>query len=441
MVKLKRLRIDKFRNVKPGTELHFRESLNVLLGRNGTGKTTLLNLIVQLLSWDFSSLLGEEFSLEYVLESSEAELRVRVRNEPRPEHSGVDSRQVVQDVWAVLFRSLQVERYETSGEMEVSLPRRGSFSLRFAGSKLWLDWRNGTPIVSLEHSVPLVGAATLFNIAAAIERLYLDGGDIVGMGVDPWLVALGSLAGTLKLRRFDESLGFLERITGSDNSFSTRAMSGKRYVTAAPHGGPHAIAHRLSRVLEAAPESDEVRIDSEESDASFLKRVVELLGFKSAQMRLQRIERTSSPREEFVFGGIRFDFTRRDDSVINHALLSYGQKRVLAFYYYLASNPDCVVADELVNGMHHEWIEACLEDLTQRQAFLTSQNPLLLDYLSFESAEEVRSSFVLCRTELHEGREQMVWENMPASDAEGFFEAYQVAIQHVSELLRTRGLW
>ncbi|MFY0581831.1 AAA family ATPase [Cystobacter fuscus] len=125
---------------------------------------------------------------------------------------------------------------------------------------------------------------------------------------------------------------------------------------------------------------------------------------------------------------------------MNHSLLSYGQKRLLAFYYYLATYPTSVVADELVNGMHHEWIEACLEDLGERQAFLTSQNPLLLDYLSFESADEVRSSFVLCRTEFHQGREQLVWENMTVEDAEGFFKAYQVAIQHVSELLRTRGL-
>jgi recombinational DNA repair ATPase RecF len=51
MVKLKRLKIGKYRNVKPGTELRFRDSLNVLLGRNGTGKTTLLNLMVQFQTW------------------------------------------------------------------------------------------------------------------------------------------------------------------------------------------------------------------------------------------------------------------------------------------------------------------------------------------------------------------------------------------------------
>jgi len=147
------------------------------------------------------------------------------------------------------------------------------------------------------------------------------------------------------------------------------------------------------------------------------------------------------PGESIDFGNIRFDLTRRDRSVINHTVLSYGQKRLLSFYYYLACNLACVVADELVNGMHHEWIEACLEDLGERQTFLTSQNPLLLDYLGFGSAEEVRSSFVLCRSELRGDREILHWENMSSEDAEGFFSAYQVGIQHVSEILRTRGLW
>jgi ABC-type multidrug transport system ATPase subunit len=83
MVKLKRLKMERYRNVKPGTELHFRDSLNVLLGRNGTGKTTLLNLLVQLLSWDFSASLGEPFALEYDVLTDEAQLRVYLRNESR----------------------------------------------------------------------------------------------------------------------------------------------------------------------------------------------------------------------------------------------------------------------------------------------------------------------------------------------------------------------
>jgi len=49
---LQRLKVHRFRNVRPGTELAFSEHMNVLLGRNGTGKTTLLDLISVVLRSD-----------------------------------------------------------------------------------------------------------------------------------------------------------------------------------------------------------------------------------------------------------------------------------------------------------------------------------------------------------------------------------------------------
>jgi hypothetical protein len=201
------------------------------------------------------------------------------------------------------------------------------------------------------------------------------------------------------------------------------------------------VVQEIKRKLKESPDVDEIGIQADDAGLELFDKVVRLLGFTSAKIRLQRVARKTEPYESVDFANLRFDFTRRDRSIINHTQLSYGQKRLLSFYYYLACSPACVVADELVNGMHHEWIEACLEDLGARQSFLTSQNPLLLDYLGFESAEEVRSSFVLCRSEQHGDREQLHWENMTTEDAEGFFSAYQVGIQHVSEILRTRGLW
>ena len=61
MLKLKRLKIHKFRNVKPGVELEFNHGFNILLGRNGSGKTTLLKLISMIVHSDLSELAQEEF--------------------------------------------------------------------------------------------------------------------------------------------------------------------------------------------------------------------------------------------------------------------------------------------------------------------------------------------------------------------------------------------
>jgi recombinational DNA repair ATPase RecF len=64
-VKLTKLVIHKYRNVTPGTEIDFSGQRNVFLGQNGTGKTTLLELIVMVFNSNFSQLKDDEFRLEY----------------------------------------------------------------------------------------------------------------------------------------------------------------------------------------------------------------------------------------------------------------------------------------------------------------------------------------------------------------------------------------
>jgi energy-coupling factor transporter ATP-binding protein EcfA2 len=440
MVKLKRLKIEKYRNVKPGTELHFRDSLNVMLGRNGTGKTTLLNLIVQLLSWDFSQLQNEAVDLEYVLEAPEVELLVRlctdvVRNGESIANSG---RQLPDEMLAMGLLQ-QNPRYTTILEVEILRQDARAYQLRLEGALLTVSKKGESPLYTMNSTQPLLTERTLLELISVLGGIFST-----TESIRPAVLGLASAtAGALHfLRRFDESLDYLGHIVRQGSSVvARRGQHGKTPYFAFSFGGPLSFARRLMDLLNRDSTVDEIRIESKDAESGFLARLVELLGFESAHVRLQRTSRLAGPGEQVEFGNIQFNFIRRDGSITNHSLLSYGQKRLLAFYYYLASNLGCVVADELVNGMHHEWIEACLEDLGERQAFLTSQNPLLLDYLSFESAKEVRDSFVLCRTELHEGREQMVWENMTEEDADGFFKAYRVAIQHVSELLRTRGLW
>jgi hypothetical protein len=141
------------------------------------------------------------------------------------------------------------------------------------------------------------------------------------------------------------------------------------------------------------------------------------------------------------FGDFRFMFEAHDGSVIRHDDLSYGQKRLLAFYYYLAASPITVIADELVDGLHHLWIDTAITAIGDRQAFLASQSPLLLDHLEFDSAEQVASTFITCRTDRVGDDKRMSWSNMSAHDAERFFRAYQVDVQHVSEILLSKGLW
>ena len=173
----------------------------------------------------------------------------------------------------------------------------------------------------------------------------------------------------------------------------------------------------------------------------FLQKVLTLFGVKTARLEMRLESKTGGAMEVLKFSDFRFMFEEHNGSVIRHEDLSYGQKRLLAFYYYLAASPMTVIADELVDGLHHLWIDAAIEAIGDRQAFLASQNPLLLDHLEFDSAEQVASTFITCRAERIGDDKRMSWSNLSTYDAERFFRAYQVDVKHVSEILLSKGLW
>ena len=81
MNKLRWIEIHEFRNVVPETSLRFSEGFNVLLGRNGTGKTNLLHLISMALRLDFEAVADEAFEVEFEIAGPEnSKLVARVRN-------------------------------------------------------------------------------------------------------------------------------------------------------------------------------------------------------------------------------------------------------------------------------------------------------------------------------------------------------------------------
>lgn len=435
-VKLTKLVLHKYRNVAPGTSLDFSGQRNVLLGQNGTGKTTLLELIVMVFSSNFSQLKDDEFGIEYELNLPAGHVRISVRNDRTP----------------LLERLSQA--------IAEKLDRGPPFALEQSVSSL-------LPVVNVEF-VPTEGVCVQVQINGAevgikageaalkesktnLARAVFDGPvllHVMNVAVDsleekvaaPFVSAILESFSTITsvALRFDESLDFLADLTSGRTVYASKRPDGYRVFPI--RGFPWAI---LSSLKDRLGSMDVSAMEWTHEQLPFLGQLVELLGFASGSARIERVER--KVREDGVevtlFGNLRFIFNKLDRSIVDHTRLSYGQRRMLSFYCYLDSCPTVVVADELVNGLHHAWIEACLDAMGERQMFLTSQNPLLLDYLGFESAEEVRSSFILCRLEQQAGREVMRWFNMTQEEAEGFFSAYQVGIQHVSEILRTRGLW
>ncbi|AUX43750.1 hypothetical protein SOCE26_052050 [Sorangium cellulosum] len=417
MLKLRRLRIEKFRGVTPGTELRFSDGINVLLGQNGTGKTTLLELISMVVRSDFSSLAKEDFALEYELAvPGEATAIVTVSNKEQTSLPETRPRGVVDvsDHWRreaeVTIEVLSLgdrgrirydsERGLTTGDLEAIGHTRDSSFL------------NAGFLLSYMLEIPDVFVASLFERALAASSA----------------------------RRFDESLELFMWLVGpGDARERTMMHKGSGLVKTRSLLLPEALRQGLEAMYKRT-RSDYV---FRHEDVDFLASLKEIMGFDAAELKVDVTERRpwGENNEQLTLGGLVFRFWWEGGEFITQARLSYGQKRLLAFFYYLACNDDIVIADELVNGLHHRWITECVDALGERQAFLTSQNPLLLDYIPVTSPEQVHHSFVLCRGERRGGRPAWSWANMSGEDAAEFFAAYEVGVEHVSEILQSRGLW
>jgi len=414
MATLKSLTVNRYRGVAPKTALTFAPGVNLLLGKNGTGKSTLLELICMVLSSNFALLAREEYDLEFVLGTKQGDVRARVSNERRLVPVAELEQKAVDSIASFQFSAKIVVETSDYGQCSISSDPDG---VRVSAPHLDLP-AVGSPPFGPSTLLPLViwrGAKSL--------------------GEHPLRDALRDAAAEImhfELNRADESLDLF-------NEFVAEAS----IRTNGKHGF---IAYRgewLTPHVEAQLKEKKQSLALDGTEIPEFRRLVALLGFKSAEIRLDLLESSKDDEGNELrrYGNIGIRFTKQDDTVIIHSLLSYGQKRLLALFWYLSANPRFAIVDELPNGLHYEWIEGALEELGERQCFLTSQNPLLLDALPVESEQEALRRFILCRTGMQDGREFMVWRSPTEEEAGDFWRAQQVGVMQVAEILRDKGLW
>ncbi len=439
MVKLRRLKIERYRNVEP-CDLTFSDGLNVVLGQNGAGKTTLLNLISRVLRTNLADT-SDPFAIEIELTFPGGSLSGRIATrEPEPLPAGIEESGGPAAVRAARS-SESAQMFVPNFALTLRVDETGDevhFRREDTAIEVGRPQREGSAARSYPLEPFVLALSLLWLVVMYSERL-------------PSKQDVGVFKAVQHALRFDEGLDIYRAITArADDPGSTAAglqpiwmissRLDKESSVAMPHGFQPSTIDLEAAVIAAAAGSTSISLPHERM--KFLARTAELLGLRSAEARFELLEKTTGPRGDGLrFGNLKFWFTRKDGSIFQDHQLSYGQKRLLTFLYYLDANPAFVIADELVNGMHHRWIEECVNAIGDRQAFLTSQNPLLLDYLTFDSVEHVKSSFVVCQTELREGRERMIWRNFNDDEADMFYGAYRVGIEHVGEILRTRGLW
>jgi energy-coupling factor transporter ATP-binding protein EcfA2 len=426
---LRELRIDRFRSVTPGTRLVFDREWNVLLGKNGSGKTTLLCLTEAIFSGNFEPFLQDDMKLSFDMELEGLSITtdvecVRDEPAPRPSDPTVEAMQLRSD-----GKPRRVLRFT------VTLSKSG----RTPQPICTIQSNAGRGRVVLDGNV-IAFTSTECNWIESVLDLAMSGA--YRASKETALLPIFALWELQRSRRFDESITAFEALTTRGRLKLMRWNAPERvHVYGDVTADLDAAAQKKTSSASLA-EPGEMSFDSQE--VGFLATFLELWGGHEAKLILPFLSRSQKKApgpddvvETSEYGPFTFRFTQSDGSIFSHSNLSYGQKRLLAFLHYTASSDGPIIADELVNGLHYDWIERCVEVIDGRQKFLTSQNPLLLDHLKFSSATEVRERFITCESK--DGA--MTWNNLSSKQADGFFDSYLQGIQYVGEILRAQRLW
>lgn len=434
MLRLLHLEILRFRSVPPGTRLAFNAGHNILLGKNGTGKTTLLKLIAAAASVNFHEFQEEKFELTWVTMLGKYELRCDASHRRGPPSAGPDL------ALSPELAGLTSKPWHSRFNMEVW--ENGSKSGRIT----WLDGQLETERRDKQTDRYPTPASFISQTGADfIPHVVIE--DLL-RGKAPLLITPDLFGFAISVPRLDESLVWFHHEVIRSATLTIHQMKPAPGLRPNFPRSLRIPSTFFSFILKEESLDIPPYLEATSDDAPMLMRACTALGFAQCTLRvefdrsekgsrdLQGVERT------LHYKNLRFFFTKKDGTRLSHEHLSFGQLRLFAFLYYAELYKGVIVADELTNGLHHAMIDLCLDTVGDRQSFLATQNPLLLDHIGFDSAEEVLRTFILCDLlDTSDGQESMLWRNMSSEEAGDFFADYEVGIQHVNDILRTRGLW
>ncbi|PRQ01327.1 ATP-binding protein [Enhygromyxa salina] len=423
--KLTYLRVDKFRHVKPGSVVAFGGQINAVVGRNGAGKTTLLSLISALVRNNFHEFSRENFKLGFRLVDGEFAFEGTLSNEVKANDNSSKL-----ELSGVLCRG-DTSVYVDSNATE-STVSHGGRQYRRKSIVPASEAKGGQ--FELIHAIRLALPGEVAELAALVHGKS-------GVAVD----ILSSPNHTCS--RVREGVESFAELFAADKGNPDHAPTlGITLVTSPDTSGMwYSAGHHLADAVlmsQLETRSDIVDIITLDGAAPPLAQYIDLSQYTDARLILTKTVATIKDGvTRWVFANPLVRLTTASGNEIPHHYLSFGEKRLLAVLIKLYAYPSTIIVDELANGMHHSWIERILELIEDlgTQAFLTSQNPLLLDCLPL-SRETFGTNHNLVICELTDSGE-MIWRNLSETETEEFFKSLDVGLQHISEIMRNKGLW
>lgn len=419
-LRLRSLVVHEFRDVKPGTKLEFGDGFHLVLGKNATGKSTLLQLIAAISGLDFTAPFFSEtpFHLEARLTIGKLSLDIELRRKfLQSSMQSLDGKRIDVDSGKDATLLVKVEHRESQFCKWVQAGTGEK-------TRIYSEDPSNSEAAKASELFPVDPLAT--NIAAMIVNacaVFVDGDVRIHPDAREAFHWIMNHPGTQA--PFDESVGALNGLV--DRALSLLLVKGFLYPCA-----------WLPESLEFNGSGEPVTLEL--SKDPILAIVIRKLGFDEAKAyfgpgaKVNVGWRYSAPSFQFFRGG---------EAIRRHDQLSFGQQRLFSFAWYLACNRDIAVADELVNGLHAEWIDWCIDALRDRQSFLTSQNPILVDSIPFTSKDEIQRGIILCESvPVEGGSPQLVWRQLGDREADLIARAFQQSrLDLLSDLLHALDLW
>lgn len=456
LVQIRTLTIRNFAGFASNVELRFGTQVNLLLGKNGAGKTRLLKLLSSLTRGDFTDYPAHAPLALCARFVSDAGLDVDVELESAPPSPLLPALSSPQRA------TLEASRSSQRGfRLKVTVSSAGERLLQTEGSA------NGATalIGEVEYEAqpppnPFTGAPRGTFVEGALVAAYRTPKELP----KALLELLPEVVRDQGAHRFDEALGGYRAIVEND----AFALAGKQHHAVEilrssdgtfswfPRGLPipssllraiiKAIGNEsLSQLASTRPEL--VLGQAKPKPIPFLMRARRAMDFKSIKLLAPIQEFDQGAQEErLVLGGYGFQCQQHSGRTFREHDLSFGQKRMLSFLFHAEAARGIVIADELVNGLHHDWIGECLDAVRTKQNFLSSQNPLLIDHLDLTFDEPSEVELIACdkRSEMISGaaaERLFAPRNLRRDEKVDIERSVALGIQQISEIVRDMGLW